>query len=121
MGGGCTDYVILTLAQVGGERSASRPGRLITGERSPDTHGIGGWKGPMADLDDVEKSTFWTSRDSNSDPSVFQPTASCNSDCTILTLHPSKRKGQIVSWLQAHGSLETNIPTLDVNPDSVVH
>jgi hypothetical protein len=80
-------HVILTLAQVGGERSASRPGSLTTGERSPDTHGIEGWMGPRAGLDDVEKSTVWTSRDSNSDSSVFQPTASCNSDCAILTLH----------------------------------
>jgi hypothetical protein len=40
------------------------------------THLIGGWEGPRAGLDDVEKRKFLALRDSNSDPSVVQPVAS---------------------------------------------
>jgi hypothetical protein len=39
----------------GGEWSASRPGRFTLGERAPGTHWIGGWMGPRAGLEDVEK------------------------------------------------------------------
>jgi hypothetical protein len=38
-----------------GEWSASRPGRFTPEKRAPGTHRIGGWMGPRADLDDVEK------------------------------------------------------------------
>jgi hypothetical protein len=48
-------HVLLTSALVGGERSASRPGRFTPGERAPCTHWIGGWVDPRADLDDTEK------------------------------------------------------------------
>jgi hypothetical protein len=34
---------------------ASRPCRFTSGERAPGTHWIGGWVGPRAGLDDVEK------------------------------------------------------------------
>jgi hypothetical protein len=44
----------LTSALYGGERSASRPGRLISGERVPGTHSIGGWVGPRAGLDAMD-------------------------------------------------------------------
>jgi hypothetical protein len=43
-------HVFLTSAVVGGEWSASLPGRL-----TPGTHWIGGSVGPRAGLDDVEK------------------------------------------------------------------
>jgi hypothetical protein len=36
------------------EWSDSRPGRFTPGERSPGTHWIGGWVGPIAGLDAVE-------------------------------------------------------------------
>jgi hypothetical protein len=36
-------HVFLTSALVGGEWSASHPGRFIPGERAPGTHWIGGW------------------------------------------------------------------------------
>jgi hypothetical protein len=36
-------HVFLTSAVVGGEWSASHPGRFIPGERAPGTHWIGGW------------------------------------------------------------------------------
>jgi hypothetical protein len=48
-------HVLLTLALVGGEWSASRPGSFTLGKRTPDTHWIGGWVGPRAGLDGTEK------------------------------------------------------------------
>jgi hypothetical protein len=53
-------HVFLTSALAGGEWSVSRPGRFNPGERAPDTHWIGGWVGPRAGLDDVEKRKFLT-------------------------------------------------------------
>jgi hypothetical protein len=43
-----------------GEWSASRHGRFTPGEKVPGTHWIGGWVGPRAGLDDVEKRKFLT-------------------------------------------------------------
>jgi hypothetical protein len=48
-------HVFLTSALVGGEWSASRPNRLTPGERTPGTHWIGGWVGPSAGQDDMQK------------------------------------------------------------------
>jgi hypothetical protein len=45
----------LTSALDGGEWSASRPDRFTPRERSPGTHWIGGWVGPIAVLDTVVK------------------------------------------------------------------
>jgi hypothetical protein len=53
-------HIFLTSVLAGGEWSASRPGRFTPGERTPDTHWIGGWVDPRAGLDDVEKRTFLT-------------------------------------------------------------
>jgi hypothetical protein len=53
-------HIFLTSALVGGEWSASRPVRFTPGERAPGTHWIGGWVGPRAGLDDVEKRKFLT-------------------------------------------------------------
>jgi hypothetical protein len=53
-------HVSLTLALVGGEWSASGPGRFTPGERAPGTHWIGGWVGPGTGLDDTEKKKFLT-------------------------------------------------------------
>jgi hypothetical protein len=53
-------HVFLTLALVGGEWSASRLGRFTPGERAPGTHWIGGWVGPRASVDSMEKSKFLT-------------------------------------------------------------
>jgi hypothetical protein len=36
------------------------PARFTPGERAPGTHWIGGWVGPRAGLDDVEKRKFLT-------------------------------------------------------------
>jgi hypothetical protein len=40
---------------VGGECSASSPGRFTPEERVTGTHWIGGWLGPRAGLDETEK------------------------------------------------------------------
>jgi hypothetical protein len=48
-------HVLLTTALVGGEWSASRPGRFTSGERAPGTHWIGGWVDPRAGLEDEER------------------------------------------------------------------
>jgi hypothetical protein len=51
-------HIFLTSALVGGEWSASRPGRFIPGERAPGTHWIGGWVDPRSGLDDAEIRKF---------------------------------------------------------------
>jgi hypothetical protein len=48
-------HVFLDTALVGGERSASRPCRFIPTGRVPVTNSTGGWVGPRAVLNDVEK------------------------------------------------------------------
>jgi hypothetical protein len=53
-------HVFLTSALVGGEWSASHPGRFTHGERAPGTHWTGGWVGPSAGLYDLEKRKFLT-------------------------------------------------------------
>jgi hypothetical protein len=50
-------HVFLTSALVG-ELSASRTGRFILGEGAPGAPWTGGWVGPRADLDDMEKLKF---------------------------------------------------------------
>jgi hypothetical protein len=52
--------IFLTSALVGCEWSASRPGRFTPREGAPGTYLIGGWVGPRAGLDDVEKRKFLT-------------------------------------------------------------
>jgi hypothetical protein len=53
-------HVFLNSALDGGEWSASRPDRFTPGEIAPGTHWIGGWVGPRAGLDDMEKWKFLT-------------------------------------------------------------
>jgi hypothetical protein len=48
-------HVFLTSALVGGEWSASGPGRFTPGERVPGIHWIGGWVGPRTGMENVEK------------------------------------------------------------------
>jgi hypothetical protein len=52
--------VILTSVIVGGEWSLSHPGRLIPGEKALRTHRTGGWLGPRAGLEDMEKEKYFT-------------------------------------------------------------
>jgi hypothetical protein len=53
-------HVFLTLSLVAGEWSASRSGRFTALERTHLTHRIGGWVGPRASLNDMEKLKFST-------------------------------------------------------------
>jgi hypothetical protein len=53
-GSGCIDPHFLA----GREWSVSRPGSFTPVERAPGTHWIGGWVGPRAGVDDVEKRRF---------------------------------------------------------------
>jgi hypothetical protein len=48
-------HVFLNSALVGGEWSASGPGRFTPGETAPGTHWKGGWAGPRTGLDAAEK------------------------------------------------------------------
>jgi hypothetical protein len=48
-------HIFLTSALVGGEWSASRPGRYNPGKRAPGTHWIGGWVEPKAGLNNVNR------------------------------------------------------------------
>jgi hypothetical protein len=48
-------HVFLSSALAGGEWSEHDPAALPPGERSADTHRIGGWVGPRAGPDAVEK------------------------------------------------------------------
>jgi len=50
--------VFLTLVLDGGHWSGSRSGRFTHGKITPDNHSIGGWVGPRAGLDVVEKRNF---------------------------------------------------------------
>jgi hypothetical protein len=54
-GVGVQIHIFLTSALVGGEWSASYPGRFTTGERAPGSHWVGGWVDPRAGVDEVEK------------------------------------------------------------------
>jgi hypothetical protein len=53
-------HVFFTWALAGGEWSASRPGRFTPEEKAPSTYWIGGWVGPRAGMDDLEKRKFLT-------------------------------------------------------------
>jgi hypothetical protein len=52
-------HVFLNSALVG-EWSSSRPGRFTPGEGAPGTCWTGGWVGPRAGVDEVEKRKFLT-------------------------------------------------------------
>jgi hypothetical protein len=53
-------HVFLTSALLGDEWSASHPSRFTPEERAPGTHCVGGWVGPRASQDDVEKRKLLT-------------------------------------------------------------
>jgi hypothetical protein len=78
----------LTSVLDGGEWSASRPSCLTPRERAPNTHWIGGWVGPRANLDMVLKrkipSSLW---ESNPCHPTVQPIASCYTYWAVLAHH----------------------------------
>jgi hypothetical protein len=84
-GSGCIAPTFLISALIGGEWSASHPGRFTPGERAPGTHWIGGWVGPRFGLDDVKKRKFLTL------PSAVQPVASRYTDCAIPGMEMSRK------------------------------
>jgi hypothetical protein len=87
----------LTSAQVGGEWSASRPGRFTPRERAPDTHWIGGWVVPRAVLDTVVKKKIPSPRrESNPRTQIGQPVAQRYTDWAIPTLIENKKRKIIV-------------------------
>jgi hypothetical protein len=60
------------------------PCRFTPRGRAPGTHSIGGWVGPRAGLDDVEKNKFRTLPGIELQPRpVVQPVASRYTDCGI--------------------------------------
>jgi hypothetical protein len=63
-GSGGTAPFFLTSALDGGECSASRPCRFTPGERARGIHWIGGWVGPRAGLDTLEKRKYYHCRES---------------------------------------------------------
>jgi hypothetical protein len=79
-------HVFLNSTLVGDEFSASHFGRFTSKERVPSTYWTGGWVGPRAGLDEMERGNSLSYRDSNSDPSVVQPVASRYTDCVIPAL-----------------------------------
>jgi hypothetical protein len=80
-------HIFLTSALAGGEWPASLFGRFTFGERTLGTHWMGGWVGPRAGLDDVEKRKFLTL------PGLeHQPVASRYTDYAI----PAPIKHQVV-------------------------
>jgi len=54
-------HAFLTLALDGGEWSASLPGSLTPGERTPGAHWIGSWVGPRTSGYDGEENKFLAS------------------------------------------------------------
>jgi hypothetical protein len=66
--------VLLALVLDGGEWSVAPFGCFIAGETAPGTHFIGGWVGPRAGMDSMEKRRiFYPFRESNPDSSFVQP------------------------------------------------
>jgi hypothetical protein len=65
--------LILTSTLDGGEWSASRPYRFTPRERACSTHSIGGWVGPTASLDAVEKRKILHCRESDPGPPAHSP------------------------------------------------
>jgi hypothetical protein len=60
MYGDVSIHIFLTSALIGGDWSASRPGRFTQGETTRGTHWMGCWVGTRTSLDDVEKKKFVT-------------------------------------------------------------
>jgi hypothetical protein len=107
----------LTSALVTGEWSASRPGCFTARERAPGTHWIGGWVGPRAGLDGVEKRKFLTlprlefccPARSQSLYRLSHPGSCCNRQrpfTSWITYHTTNTKG---SEVKLHDSAATHL------------
>jgi hypothetical protein len=69
-------HISFNSALLGGEWSASRPGRFIRGERASGTYWVGGVLDTGASLDNMEKTKLLSLPGLELDPSVVQPLAS---------------------------------------------
>jgi hypothetical protein len=79
-------HAFLTSALVGGEWSASRLGRFISGERARVPTGYeAGWGSESVWTTWIGDKSY-AYRDSNSEPSAVQPIASRHTDCVIRLL-----------------------------------
>jgi hypothetical protein len=76
-------HIFLTSALAGGQWSASRRCRFTPGESGPCTHWVEGWVNPSAGMDIWRRENSWPYQDSDSDPSVVEPVASCYTDYAI--------------------------------------
>jgi hypothetical protein len=76
-------HVILASALVRGEWSVSRTGHTTVRETAPGTHRIGGWVGPRAGLDYLEKGKFLSLSGLELWPLVVQLVASRYTDWAI--------------------------------------
>jgi hypothetical protein len=70
-------HIFLTSELVGGKWSASCPSCFTPRERAPSSHWIGGWVGPRASLDNVEKILYPTRTRPLSHPDHSQPYQLC--------------------------------------------
>jgi hypothetical protein len=79
-------HIFLTSVLVGGEWSASRPGRFTPGERTrhPSHRRLGGSQSQSGRYREVTH--YWRYRNSNSNPSVFKPVASRYTGCATAPL-----------------------------------
>jgi hypothetical protein len=98
-GSGCLYiYVFLTSTLVGGELLASRPSCFTPpppGKEPTDSYCTGGWMDPRDGKDDMQKWTFWSYQDSNSNPLIFQPLASRYTDYAREHLKLYYNKGRV--------------------------
>jgi hypothetical protein len=82
--------IFLTSALIWGEWLASRPAAFPPppppGKESPSTQWIGGWVGPRAGLDDMEKWKILFTPGLELRPLGRQPVASRSTDCAIPAL-----------------------------------
>jgi hypothetical protein len=91
--------IFLTSALVRGERSASRPGRFIPGERAHGTHWIGGWVDPTASLDDLEKRKLLVLPRLELRPLDRPTRASCYTDCAMPALRACHKYNKQVDFI----------------------
>jgi hypothetical protein len=100
-------HVYFTSALVGEKWSASRPDRVIPGERVASTLWMGGCVSLWSGLDDAEKRNSWPYRHSNSDPYVDHPVTSRYTDYVIPA--PHLMYGKVTKSWTVHGVLEARL------------
>jgi hypothetical protein len=79
-------HIFINIGLTAGEWSTSHPSSFTTREKAPGTHWIGGWVGPRAGLDDMDKRKFLTLPRLELRPLVVQPVARRYTDYAIPAL-----------------------------------